>query len=428
MRTGKLGEGELDFGFGQPQAIPEGEALWNIKPEQQPDVVHTVEEFLEIVLFQPHLDRVVVFPDGVRKLGQEEGIPEAVRQAACSSRDVRGFLAALGPESQEAFRGRLWHYGKKGSEKELKKKPDKRKSLTENIQQLKEKEESNEVPSGAPLYVSELRWREKVKHPITSDLVKTATNCDIYDCTPVAKRMPLWERSEGGIFIGERGAGSGMHVDQCLWSNVGRNWCGFKLFALWPWSERHDILDDAGKGAVFHLPLTSREAEFLARAKSIALVGPGDVWVFSGGQPHTALVVGDGLNISAYESFVPAHPAAVDLLVRSNTKLAHWKPCWMEDDDLDELYEDVVDNLQGALRDPALESRLRSRLESCAEVMRKEGDSYCKELWKQEDNGERRRRREQDDLEERSSQLSSSRSPSWEPAAKKAKSKESAGA
>ncbi|CAE8625091.1 unnamed protein product, partial [Polarella glacialis] len=103
-----------------------------------------------------------------------------------------------------------------------------------------------------------------------------------------------------GIFIGERGAGSGMHVDQCLWSNVGRNWCGFKLFALWPWSDRHAILDEAGKGAIFHPPLTEKEVGFLSRARTVCLIAPGDVWVFSGGQPHTALCVGDGVNISAY--------------------------------------------------------------------------------------------------------------------------------
>ena len=35
------------------------------------------------------------------------------------------------------------------------------------------------------------------------------------------------------------------------------------------------------------------------------------------------------------------------LLVQSNTKTSHWRNCWMDDDDLDELYEDVVDSLPG---------------------------------------------------------------------------------
>ena len=63
-------------------------------------------------------------------------------------------------------------------------------------------------------------------------------------------------------------------------------------------------------------------------------------------QPHTALCVGDGLNASGYESLVPLEREAMRLLVSSNTKDAHWKPCMMDDGDLDELYEDVVDRMQ----------------------------------------------------------------------------------
>ena len=38
---------------------------------------------------------------------------------------------------------------------------------------------------------------------------------------------------------------------------------------------------------------------------------------------------------------------AMRLLVQSNTKTSHWRNCWMDDDDLDELYEDVVDSSHG---------------------------------------------------------------------------------
>ncbi|CAE8692549.1 unnamed protein product, partial [Polarella glacialis] len=76
---------------------------------------------------------------------------------------------------------------------------------------------------------------------------------------------------------------------------------------------------------------------------------------------------------------------------------AHWKNCWMDDDDLDELYEDVVDQLQGSLKQPDLDPALRERLESCTRAMRELGDSYCKELWAKEDKGERYRRREEEE-------------------------------
>lgn len=210
---------------------------------------------------QPHVDRVVVLRNGIEQLRQSDACPEQLRQAAQISRSVRDVLAELeNANASASFRARLWHYSQRGSEKEIKVskskvkenqgttksgiQPDK-KSLVALTQQLRTLGTAGKVSPHAALYISELRWQQKVKHPLDPDEeVKTATNCDIFDVAPFSRHMPLWERSEGGIFIGERGAGSGLHVDQCLWSNVGRNWCGFKLFAIWPWEERHKILDD----------------------------------------------------------------------------------------------------------------------------------------------------------------------------------------
>lgn len=388
--------------FGQPLELPPHEPLWPIREDQKPEVVSSVDHFLEVVQLQTHLDRVVVLRNGIELLRQVHALPDQLQQATKSSCSVRDVLSKLEKTASAGFRARLWHYSQRGREKEIKVSKSKagemeldKKSLAALTQQL-HFATSSKVSSDAALYISELRWQQKVRHPLNpEEEVKTATTCDIFDVAPFSKHMPLWERSEGGIFVGERGAGSGLHVDQCLWSNVGRNWCGFKLFAIWPWHERHKILDDAGKGAIFCPPLTPEEEAFLSRAKTVALVGPGDVWVFSGGQPHTAMCVGKGINICAYESFVPAHEEAMRLLVQSNTKTSHWRNCWMDDDDLDELYEDVVDSLQRALRD-SCHPRIRSRLEGCCKVMRECDDTYCKELWEQEDRGQRRRRREED--------------------------------
>ncbi|OLP88924.1 hypothetical protein AK812_SmicGene29674 [Symbiodinium microadriaticum] len=114
----------------------------------------------------------------------------------------------------------------------------------------------------------------------------------------------------------------------------------------------------------------------------------------------------DSIRANSNMSFVPANEEAMKLLVQSNTKSAHWRNCWMDDDDLDELYEDVVDSLQGALRDSRLNRQLRQRLEACRRVMRECEDSYCKDLWAQEDRGERRRRREEDGSSDDASQCS----------------------
>lgn len=377
--------------------LPAGEPLWPIRDDQRPEVAHTAEEFLEAMLLQPQLDRVVVLPGGIDLLRQQNALPEALRDAVARSSNMRDMMNIMPEEARASFKARLWHYGNVGSEKEIRE-GGRTRTLSQVRKVLYQRQDEGAVPHGAPLYISELRWLTKVEHPVVKgERVKTALNCDVYDFTPLSRNMPFWERSEGGIFVGERGTGSGFHVDQCLWSNVGRNWCGFKLFAIWPYdTERHAILDEAGKGTVLHLPLSPEHREYLRRAKTVALVGPGDVWCFSGGQPHTALVVGDGLNVSAYESFVPAHPDAVSLLVRSNTKAAHWRKCWMDDEDLDELYEDVVDAIQRSLADAQLPTFLRPRLLGCVQAMRRDGDAYCRELWKQEDDGQRRRRREEE--------------------------------
>ncbi|KAK3243537.1 hypothetical protein CYMTET_46818, partial [Cymbomonas tetramitiformis] len=402
--------------FGQPAELPPEEPLWPVREDQLPEVVHTAEEFLEVLLFEQHLERVVVLPNGVELLGQADSIPKALSGAVRKSALVSNVLSALDSDAKARLKGRLWHYGRRNSEQEMTRSKSGNHAgcasgsegcLADLEVVLREQCAEGAVPEGAPLYLSEIKWRHQVYHPSSpEELVSTATEVDIYDFTSLARSTPLWERSTGGLFLGERGAGSGLHVDQCLWSNVGRNWCGHKLFALWPWAERHRILDEAGQGAVFQLPLTEEHRGFLGRAKTIALVRPGDVWVFSGGQPHTALCVGDGLNISGYESLVPLHQDAMRLLMRSNTKAGHWKNCMMDDGDLDELYEDVVDrmqdarrNLQGGAVKDVLEpraARVVNRLEECVKVMQEHGNPYCRRLWEQEERGERYRTREDD--------------------------------
>lgn len=80
---------------------------------------------------------------------------------------------------------------------------------------------------------------------------------------PLASWTFYWDRHDEGVFIGNRGSGKGVHVDQVLWSNarasqmavmrrdsqrfhaipgflvsrlaeVGKNWRGHKLVAAWP--------------------------------------------------------------------------------------------------------------------------------------------------------------------------------------------------
>ena len=390
---------------GLPAALNDDECLWPSREDQRPEVVHTAEEFLEVLLFEPHLDRVVVLPNGVELLHQVGSIPGALSSALQSATSVRQLIHALSSESKAKLKGRLWHYGNSTEQEVVQTTAERCLSSLETALQV-----DGAVPDGTPLYLTEVKWVHPVTHPSApQEHVSTTTEVDIYDITSLARYTPFWERSAGGLFIGERGAGSGLHVDQCLWSNVGRNWCGQKQFAIWSWEERHHILEEAGQGAVFQMPLTEAHTRLLGRAKVVALVRPGDVWVFSGGQPHTAACAGEALNVSAYESLVPLHREAMQLLLRSNTKDGHWKGCMMEDGDLEELFEDVVDRMHAAQRAAGkahaacgegseaarVHARVLTRLTQCGEAMREHGNAYCRSLWEAEDRGERYRAREE---------------------------------
>ena len=58
----------------------------------------------------------------------------------------------------------------------------------------------------------------------------------------------------------------------------------------------------------------------------MALLGPGDVVLFSGGNAHMALSVSDALSVTAYESFVNLHPRNLGAPLRVPTMLkAQWK-------------------------------------------------------------------------------------------------------
>merc|ERR1712232_785376 len=61
--------------------------------------------------------------------------------------------------------------------------------------------------------------------------------------------------------------------------------------------------------------ISSHRKALLAAAR-VALMQPGDVACFTGGLPHTTLVVGECLNLTGYESLVNWHPANIELLLR----------------------------------------------------------------------------------------------------------------
>jgi len=133
----------------------------------------------------------------------------------------------------------------------------------------------------------------------------------VRDC--VGGRLPMWDR--GHCFVGGEGVGSCMHVDQAWWSNIAKNFVGYKLVALWGPDEAEAAMAKCG-GQLMRRPLSQEQCEVLSLASKVALMQPGDIVSFTGGLPHVATIVGDGLNLTGYESFVNFHPRNAEHLLR----------------------------------------------------------------------------------------------------------------
>ena len=118
-------------------------------------------------------------------------------------------------------------------------------------------------------------------------------------------------RDDDGIFVGGEFSGKGLHVDQRPESNLGKQWRGLKLFAAWPpGPDGQTVLDDC-YGEVFCPPLLAKHVAALAQCTQLLLLRPGDVFLFNGAMPHTALCVGEPLNVTSYEGLLTWNPGHI---------------------------------------------------------------------------------------------------------------------
>mmetsp|Transcript_35141 Transcript_35141/g.92266 ORF Transcript_35141/g.92266 Transcript_35141/m.92266 type:complete len:243 (-) Transcript_35141:297-1025(-) len=185
-----------------------------------------------------------------------------------------------------------------------------------------------------------------------------------------ALAMPYWDRYDEGVFVGGCFAGSPMHVDQIIWSNVGKNFAGYKLLVVWPYGEASRPLFDEHHYSLFVPPLSRAEDLALEQAACVALLAPGDVVIFSGGNAHMALSVSDALSVTAYESFVNLHATNLRAFLDSGTEM-HYRQCRTRQPTLDEIKLDVAASLndlagdleEDELGDPQLEHAAPGALE-----------------------------------------------------------------
>jgi len=199
--------------------------------------------------------------------------------------------------------------------------------------------------------------------------------------------LPYWDRYNEGVFIGSQHAGSPLHMDQCIWSNVGKNFTGYKLIAIWKYDENiHDLIEPYHR-RLFHLPgITKSELELLSQCAKIVLLHPGDVFIIGGGNPHMALCVSKSLSLTAYESFVNFNLANINAFLDSNQEPIHHEEFHMDNETLEDVKLDVADlindNFDKIQRNKISDKKVIQCLVEASELLRKRCKFLAKNIYK----------------------------------------------
>lgn len=306
----------------------------------------SAEEFIDNLLYGPQIDNVLVLPSGLSLLDQRNMMPEDMLHATENSSSAFSWLEQFNGPRLSKLKGSISYVGEDGEQIDVEKCGLTSKRLftvEEKRAELRRRVSNGEELKG--LYIKELRYIEKYRHPVDHEHCKSVLKRDVKDFVGVDKaRVPIyWDRYSEGVFIGNRLSGSSLHVDQCLWSNIGKNWSGYKIIASWRWGDQEskEVLDKY-YGELFSPPISPEARSALSKACKLCLVGPGDVFAFSGANPHMVICVGEELSVTAYESFVNVNPRSIQVFCSTCTD-EHWERSQMFDDEFRDLKHDVVD-------------------------------------------------------------------------------------
>ena len=78
-------------------------------PDKQATVVQTVDEFMQALLYGEHLNDVIVLPDGLRKLGQVDAMPDYILNAK-NEENVRKWLESVPASMLGNIRAKLYYF------------------------------------------------------------------------------------------------------------------------------------------------------------------------------------------------------------------------------------------------------------------------------------------------------------------------------
>eukprot|EP00930_Biecheleria_cincta_P048793 TRINITY_DN34057_c0_g1_i1.p1 TRINITY_DN34057_c0_g1~~TRINITY_DN34057_c0_g1_i1.p1 ORF type:complete len:461 (+),score=72.44 TRINITY_DN34057_c0_g1_i1:68-1450(+) len=341
-----------------------------LNPTKLPHFVDSVDEFLKVLQFGDHMDKIIVFPDGLRKLGQDAALHPALRKVvrdgvALTGYDVLDELSSQGVLNE--WKGAVAYLDTRdpSNRKESHAQGNRNGRLSDKFDDLKKK-----CPQDArtSVYLSEIRSHAYSGAAIVPGLHsnrKSTLQCTMRERASElgmnVQNMLYWDDFSEGVFISGGGAGFDLHQDCIQTSNVGSVFSGHKLLAIWsyPADTRAVLSDHYGTNLV--PPLLESQAKALTGACAIALAPPGSVYIFSGCNAHAVCNIGfdlasDGgsvkpsLCVSSYEAFANLHETHALALARTHDEQFHYKKTWMKGRaDLREFHEDVAQFLRNCM-------------------------------------------------------------------------------
>lgn len=312
-----------------------------LEASKKPRVVHDFATFLQELLHGEHMDDVVVFRDGIRKLQMEDCVPEYLRKVLGTTSNVRTALMEMDAASLEQIDGHVYSF-ENGKEDE----PVRKRADGEYTEGLLEKRTVMRTCPHQSYYITELQMQKcnKYRHPEDNQYTRTLIKRSVKDLMSQEQRdlMTYWDRYNEGGFLGSKLMGSPLHIDQCLWSNIGRNWAGYKIMALWKFDDENIVKNH--RRQLFLPPLSEDDKFALKSAIKIVIAHPGDIFLFSGANPHMAMVVSDKLSYTTYESFINSHPTHLDIFCKSNTA-EHPESFHMRESTLEDIKFEIIDQV-----------------------------------------------------------------------------------
>jgi len=330
-----------------------------LQPKKMPRFVTTPAEFLRELQLGNHMNEIVVFPNGLRAIGQDRAVGAEIAKAlgleeqpptAKTAYEVLERLADSGV--LQSLKGKVAYRCKAEDRRDVPAGSSLNGSIAPKWEVLKE-----QCPeaSHSSVYVSELRLLEaqrleqgkRRKSTMQTTMRERAQQLGLQ-----VENFLHWDDYSEGFFMGADNSGYGLHVDCIPSSNVGSVFAGHKLLAVWSYGEESRAVMKSHSRQLFVDPLSRPQVCALERACAVAIAPPGSIYVFSGASAHAVANVGftaptDGcpprpsMVASSYEAFVGLHPRHAEVLVEACADAPD------SDSDIEDFQDEVASQVKG---------------------------------------------------------------------------------